>query len=256
MEGHNRRQSLMAIPQLLRYLSTYPDPQPVAEALLRGPFAYFDATSCNLLLFQEPDSLVMIGTKGLGERAITRYQVLSTKVDTPAGRSFRESEIVIHAISEMMHDFPAVQIDLPIWQEHIDRDGDKSIVCAPILNEGIAIGCFNFFMPIEHTLDTLDFSLINGISCLLGMWLSNPRTNTGLDANHDLTEDAAFTLNERQLRILQLVDEGRSNASIAVTLGYSQSTVKQELQRAMKVLRVNERSMAAAKARELGLQDA
>jgi DNA-binding NarL/FixJ family response regulator len=35
-------------------------------------------------------------------------------------------------------------------------------------------------------------------------------------------------------------------------LGYSQSTVKQELQKAMKVLRVSERQEAATRAKELG----
>jgi len=67
--------------------------------------------------------------------------------------------------------------------------------------------------------------------------------------------DIALNLDGRQLEILRLVEQGRSNASIAFTLGYSESTVKQDLQRAMKVLRTKDRLDAAIQARSLGMQD-
>jgi len=53
--------------------------------------------------------------------------------------------------------------------------------------------------------------------------------------------------------ILRLVELGKSNASIAMALGYSASTVKAEMQKALRALKVNDRVAAAKRARDLGL---
>jgi DNA-binding NarL/FixJ family response regulator len=64
-----------------------------------------------------------------------------------------------------------------------------------------------------------------------------------LIANDDPTELDALTA--RQSEILQLVAEGLSNAQIAKTLFLSESTVKQHLRAAYKVLGVSDRKEAA-----------
>ena len=64
-----------------------------------------------------------------------------------------------------------------------------------------------------------------------------------LIANDDPTE--LDTLTARQSEILQLVAEGLSNAQIAKTLFLSESTVKQHLRAAYKVLGVSDRKEAA-----------
>jgi DNA-binding NarL/FixJ family response regulator len=58
---------------------------------------------------------------------------------------------------------------------------------------------------------------------------------------------------ERQKQILRLVEVGKSNTGIALALGYSVSTIKQELQRVMRAMGVSDRTEAAARARSLGL---
>jgi len=250
-----RGDRLAAFPPFITYLVSYPDPQSVTEALLNGPLKFYDAVACNMMMKEknENHALVIIGTSGVTERTVHRYQELPLNIDTPMGRAFLDSEIVTTSITEMVDEYPAVQMDSEIWAEQIERSGNQIIVCAPIVSNGQAVGAFNFYLPPENPLGPSDFSFIQGLSALLGMWLTNPQASTGLPAERlDENLETTLSLSDRQLEILGLVAQGRSNAAIAVCLGYSQSTVKQELQKAMRALRVNDRLEAAQRALELG----
>jgi DNA-binding CsgD family transcriptional regulator len=246
---------LAAFPPLITYLASYPDPQSVTEALLRGPLKFYEAVACNIMMKDKSENyaLTIIGTSGITERTVQRYQELPLNIDTPMGRAFLDSEIVTTSITEMVDEYPAVHMDSEIWSEQVERSGNQIIVCAPIVSNGQAVGAFNFYLPPENPLGPSDFSFTQGLSALLGMWLTHPQTKSGLPIEPlDEKLDTTLILSHRQLEILGLVAQGRSNAAIAVCLGYSQSTVKQELQKAMRALRVNDRLEAANRALELG----
>ena len=53
--------------------------------------------------------------------------------------------------------------------------------------------------------------------------------------------------------MLRLIEEGKTNTSIAATLGFSDSTVKLEIRRLLQMLRAPDRETAVRKAREYGL---
>jgi DNA-binding NarL/FixJ family response regulator len=57
-------------------------------------------------------------------------------------------------------------------------------------------------------------------------------------------------LSDRQIAILRLVPLGLTNEAIAYRLGFSASTIKVDLSRAMETLRVNDRHRAAAAAEQ------
>ena len=90
--------------------------------------------------------------------------------------------------------------------------------------------------------------MLRAVSSALGLWMHHPDKGLFVD---DAPADAALT--DRQVRILRLVAAGRSNAAIAAYLGYSPSTVKQELQRVRVLLETVDRDASARRARELGL---
>ena len=81
--------------------------------------------------------------------------------------------------------------------------------------------------------------------------MSNPASKIIGAPVNELHEGLSLT--PRQIEILELVQQGKSNTYISALLGFSQSTVKQELQRVMKLLRVNDRSAAVTRANELQL---
>ena len=100
----------------------------------------------------------------------------------------------------------------------------------------------------------IDLALLRTLGSALGLWLDSPLTPRPTPlAFHENPAYIAMALTGRQKEILNLVEAGRSNAFIATKLGYSASTIKQELQRVMISLDVTSRAEAAQRARAIGL---
>jgi len=171
-------------------------------------------------------------------------------------KAVREMSIEVTRMSQMLETYPALKMDEAIWQRELELNGDQTIVASPIISRGIGVGSFTFLTPADYAWTPSDHGFVSGMSSLLGMWLAGLNSlNESSKFQFDPQMDIALNLDGRQLEILRLVEQGRSNASIAFTLGYSESTVKQDLQRAMKVLRTKDRLDAAIQARSLGMQD-
>ena len=65
--------------------------------------------------------------------------------------------------------------------------------------------------------------------------------------------DEVSALTDRQLRVLDEMEIGKTNAQIARTLNVSESTIKQECVRLFKVLGVSNRQRAVAIGKEMGI---
>lgn len=245
----------MGLPQLMRYMASRPDAQSAVDALLHGPFAHLSASACHIYKYEEPDKLVLYGGRGLEERVMARCQIGALDLRTPLTDAFLDVETTVMALSEMLHNYPFVRIaDESLWLEYIERFGDQTLVCVPIVMDGIAVGGYSIFLPVDYRLTSSDCAVFDGIGALLGLWMTHEAQVRRLERmDFSFVDVNSVLLTERQLAILVLVDEGRSVGSITRALGYSQSTIRQELQKAMKALRVATRDEAAAKAKELGL---
>lgn len=93
--------------------------------------------------------------------------------------------------------------------------------------------------------------IIRALSAVIGGEIAAPRKLLELLVTEDAPDNDADleALSSRQREILDLVSEGLSNAQIAANLYLSESTVKQHLRAAFKLLRVNNRTEAAKLAR-------
>lgn len=237
----------------MRFMSTFPDPQEICEALLAGPLANFQAKSVNMFLKTQNNTFKIAGTTGITAPLVPRYTEFSGALVTPVQVCVSESEIVTTTMLRQLDEYPSLGVDRDMWERVINVEGDLRVDTIPIISNGKAIGAFDMFSDGPEP-SRKDYTFLEALGHLLGVWATHPLTDNGLDSHFTPNSDEfAFMLNERQLQILELVDAGRSNAAIATILGYSQSTVKQELQRSMRVLRTNERQEAARLARELGL---
>jgi len=246
--------SVLALPAFLRFLSTYPEPQEVCDALMAGPLANFMAKSVNMVLKTANDTFKTVAATGMAAPLVPRYQEFSCSLSTPVSHAVREAEIVSTTMLGQFERYTDLVIDRLIWEEVAKTTGDLMIETVPIVSNGTVLGAYVVFHESELTLSRTDFSMLGGIGHLLGVWATHPLTETNLEANLPVfSDELAFMLNERQLQVLELVELGRSNSAIGVILGYSQSTVKQDLHRAMRVLRANDRIEAAQRARDLGL---
>ena len=74
-------------------------------------------------------------------------------------------------------------------------------------------------------------------------------THTG----HGAAAETRSMLTRREIRVIELVEQGRSNKDIARSMNISAETVKTHLKNIFEKLGVQQRSQAALMARSLGL---
>ena len=86
-------QSLIALPAFMRFISTYPDPQEVCEALMGGPLAHFNAKSVNMFLATEENTYKIVGTTGITAPLVPRYMEMPRTLNTPLNDAVIEGEI-------------------------------------------------------------------------------------------------------------------------------------------------------------------
>lgn len=235
----------------LQFLATFPGPDAVTRATSHGPLAQFGCRSASLWLHNNINELVCVGGYGLEPYEFERYERISLTVSTPLTESFITSATIVLPLSEFVTRYPALAFDEDYWDKALEINGDGDTGQIPIIVNGVPIGAFSFLCDRLNVWNPRSSAVLDGLAAALGLWMSNPASKIiGAPVNelHD-----GLSLTPRQIEILELVGQGKSNAYISARLGFSQSTVKQELQRVMKRLRVNDRAAAVARASELQL---
>lgn len=111
---------------------------------------------------------------------------------------------------------------------------DKTFICWPITQSGTPCAVIGIFCrDVISASDELQ-AFFKAISNLLALYFYEPHDE--FNSFKDLSRRRAIhnghngdgNLTERQLLILRLIAEGRTNMSISDTLGYSESTIRQE----------------------------
>ena len=152
---------------------------------------------------------------------------------TPFTDAIRESRVIIVNT-------------LPLWPKPYSALKElgipgtlKSLITSPVEVSGLPIGSLTTFShaKLEPDEDLTEF--IEALSMILAIGLKKEKSLPSLNgstSNHSvviqdvplMTSEIDKTLSERQLLILKLIAEGRTNASIADVLGYSESLIRQE----------------------------
>ena len=85
--------------------------------------------------------------------------------------------------------------------------------------------------------------------------MTHPSSCIGTRLTEPVTtdHDGGLQLSTRQHAVLRLLAQGKTNDSIAATLGVSVSTVKQDVQRLLRAMRSPDRKVAVQHAIALGI---
>lgn len=240
------------LPQFLRFLANLPAPDNVARALLLGPMSLFDTGAVSITQVRD-EALELNGTYGYTPGEVDGYWRVPLSIPTPFSRCVREAEAIVDEIEEVTTRFEALRVDGNLWQGFMDRFGVGQVISAPIVFQGTVIGAFGGITRSKRQWNSLDFALLDGISSALGLWMTHQDTPTARTDRLLRRDTGVLHVTQRQQQILRLVEVGKSNTAIALALGYSVSTIKQELQRVMRNMGVSDRADAAERARSLGL---
>ena len=204
----------------LHDLGSGPSPDDVAGALARALADEVDAQAAMLVLL-EGETLRLIGSHGCTAEERADLDVLPLAADLPLCEAVREGVPLV----------------------------SNSSASVPIIVQGRAVGGYGFTCRADHPWTSLDLALLSTLGHAVGLWLAHP--SSGLIAAGAPAAEAV-PLTPRQAAVLALVVEGRSTAAIGSTLGYSESTVKQEIARLLRAFGVADRTQLADRARALG----
>jgi DNA-binding CsgD family transcriptional regulator len=235
----------------IQYLTSFPDPDLVAQAVCRGPLAQFGCQSISIWTHLDFQELISIAHYGSDEEAMDEYRRIPVTVLAPVIDAFISSTKVILPVGEVVTQYPGLQLDHSVWQLMEQQTNNGDLVGVPVISNGAPIGAFAFLCNRRNDWNLRNTALLDGLSAAISLWMSHPQS--GLSEVSLSTDFAQLALTLRQIEILKLVQLGKSNASISVHLGFSESTIKQELQRVMKRLRVHTREQAVERCLEMQL---
>lgn len=242
-------QALAGLADLMRLLTRPTPPAVVLEHLVRGPLADV-STTAGILMQGAGDELVMVGSYGYAPGDIVGFETMPVAADLPICRAYREGEPVVTSIVVVEDHYPDIATDPHRWDEFRERAPRGSIVSVPLLSQGVAIGCLGFTCSEERDWGPASLGLLDCVSSAVAMWLAHPIS--GLAPEQPWTAVEPITLTARQREVLRLVASGQSTVEIASSLAYSESTVKQEMRRLMRLFTTGDRATLVRRARSLG----
>jgi DNA-binding CsgD family transcriptional regulator len=243
--------TLAGIPQFVRYLSAFPPASRVVEAALRGPLSHVGGRTLFLWQVRDGDILTAVGAYGHTAEEIGRYAQVPLSLDGLSARAVHSHATVVKDLSSADLSLLS-RLDDAMLQGLISRTGARYGVNVPVIHAGDVVGAYG--VSVDQTWDATAIAplILDAVASALATWMTHPRSEVSrveITGPHDWS--LAFTA--RQKEALRLVDAGMSTPSIATTLGVSESSVKADLQQAMRALRTSERREAARRARSLGL---
>lgn len=152
----------------------------------------------------------------------------------------------------------AVRVDSMHAEPALTLDGSElEAYCLPLTKAGQPVGILCLTLKAGEKWDLLSSAALSVVSKITGIWLDSLSLSTrGTSA---ITGHSQFSspesLTERQLTVLRLMAEGKTNAQIAQDLILSESTIRQETVKIYRALGVHARSEAGRRAKHLGIID-
>jgi DNA-binding CsgD family transcriptional regulator len=236
---------------VMQYLTSFPNPDLVTRAICHGPLAQFGCQRISIWTHVDYQELVSVANYGPDEGNVEEYRRIPLNVLVPVTHAFIGSTKVILPVGEVVTQYPGLQLDQSVWHLMEQQSNNGDLVAVPMISNGASIGAFAFLCDRQNEWNLRNINLLDGLSAAISLWMSHPLSGVLEVPQNSHYAQLALTL--RQIKIVKLVQLGKSNASIAANLGFSESTIKQELQRIMKRLKSRTREQAVERCVEMKL---
>lgn len=157
--------------------------------------------------------------------------------------------------------------EISAWDDHVLANAikNKSLSTAVLEHESGKLYCYAIPMlkgeePLGSALfcqrvkaEEFPDELNAAMSQVLGLWLQSMGLGNGFNPNSKNTEPNPQALTERQLKVLEAMSFGKTNAEIAQDMILSESSIRQETVKIYKALGVGSRAEAVKRAVHLGI---
>lgn len=233
----------------MRLLADIPSGDDVARAMRHGPLAMYPVSLVALYSVNEDRSMSRLcGASGMSETARREFAAAPINLSSPGGVVALTGEHLWLTGPDIAERFPLMA---PVVSKEEWYVGGSS-VCLPVTSRGFVAGTLlvTFSGRVERSWAM--YELLQTLCQSLAPWLVL-RSRDKLPVPPPSVRQSRLIVSPREMEVLRLVDEGRTNAGIAEDLGYSEATVRADLLRLSKLLDVHGRRDVVRRAKELGV---
>lgn len=239
----------------LRLLTNRPDASSLTQALVRGPLSAYDAFMATVYAPDESrEALDLIGQWGFGP-SLQTYARIPLDVDFPVVRAFLTGEAIVSPVASQRRSTLADTAVRAVLAD-ADRPPDGvTVIAMPLQYDGIVIGASAWLCTFKGPWTWNDHAYIDSTAAMVALWLRLRYYEAALSAAGITGARRAsrpHMLTERQREVLGLIRAGKSNAAIAAALGYSISTVKNDVQALFTVFGASKRKELVRQAEAAG----
>ncbi len=217
----------------------------LAHMVLRT-LAPLEATSAFMSQLNSENSIEYLGRFGLTQATIKEYPEFYNLQDAyPVCDAIRNRKIV------WINTLPQWPCEYPMLANTPHETGEKTFVCFPIEKCGTPVAALGiFFKPVIHPDAEID-AFLKAIGAIFSLHVyrkidSLPEhRNLEMKPTIEIFGSSIKQLTERQILILKMMSEERTNQNISELLGYSESTIRQETVKIFSNLNCNGREEAS-----------
>ena len=224
-----------------------PDGQSLVSHITAITLAAFEPSTVALYVLEELPhrrEMLLIGHEGLTAQEVADYSRIDTDLDVPVTRALHHSLPWCIALADFAREFPMLATR-PSFGPEVDQ------LLIPVSLGGVTVAVLAFTTPQAIKWDPDAWQNALTLQALLVLYLRTAGQVGRSATTRTRYLTPARSLTDRQKRILALAAQGKSTSSIATRLGFSESTVKQDIRRAMSTLGVTNREQAIRRAQEL-----
>ena len=218
------------ISELVTFLSNRNHPlSAILSHLVLVTFRELECESIILFELTDNNEFITVDNFGIddqGENEIATTYSLDQHL--PISEAIKSGEIiVITEDQKSIEEFPLLA-SFPILLQ------GKSLFAVPISLSATPVAAFAIFCKANSNVGNVDLDFLKAVSDIfaLSVYASRDFNSVARKVEHDIPHLAALDsedLSPRQVLISRLIAEGRTNHDISELIGYSESTVRQEL---------------------------
>lgn len=217
----------------------------LAHMVLRA-LAPIDATSAFVSELSRENVVAGVGSFGIAQKSQEKYpRTFDLRDKYPLTDAIRNRSVV------WINTLPQWPDEYPVLRDLAYDTGERTFICFPIEKCGTPIAALGIFCKsvVEPDVETETYLRAIGNIFSLQLYRNSDSPSEELKLNGKRRVEARIgvssELSERQLIILRMMSERRTNTNIGELLGYSESTIRQETIRIFALLNCRGREEAS-----------
>ena len=226
------KQDVLFIDELSSLLSSAASATDLCRKLVHSDLTNESTTGASIFSIDQQAHFHLVGSYGKG----LPVSGVSVWDEHPFGTTARSGKL---------HSTTAQAID----------GSDVEAYCIPLTKGSDPIGILCLTLSAGAKMNVISPEALSVVSKVTGIWLDSLGVNaaSNIYGSQNNSAPSPESLTERQLTVLRLMAEGKTNSQIAQELILSESTIRQETVKIYRALGVHARSEAGKRAKHLGI---